>query len=134
MNNLTTAARRVLSKYATFSGRAPRPEFWWWTLAVFLALLVLGIIESLLLAPLLGFGIGDEDAGQPLSALASLALILPNLAVGARRLHDTGRTGWWLLIGLVPIVGILVLIYFYVQPSDPGDNDYGAPEPWAPAG
>ena len=59
MNNLATAARRVLSKYATFSGRAPRPEFWWWTLAVFLALLVLGIIESLLLAPLLGFGIGD---------------------------------------------------------------------------
>ena len=134
MNNLATAARRVLSKYATFSGRAPRPEFWWWTLAVFLALLILGLIESLLLAPLLGFGIGDEDAGQPLSALASLALILPNLAVGARRLHDTGRTGWWLLIGLVPIVGILVLIYFYVQPSDPGDNDYGAPKPWAPAG
>lgn len=122
------AVQKVLSRYATFMGRASRAEFWWWALAVLVLMLVLSVVDQVLIAPLLGV-----TDGQPLATLVSLGLLLPNLAVGARRLHDTGRSGWWLLIGLVPLVGFLVLLYFYVQPSDGGSNDYGAPEPLASA-
>ena len=123
MENIKTAVNTVLSKYATFTGRASRSEFWWWILAVFLTLIVVGIVDAVL------FGTGPE-AGQPISALVSLGLLLPNIAVGARRMHDIGKSGWWLLIGLIPVIGFFVLLYFYVQPSDPETNQYGAPEPF----
>ncbi len=128
MNNMVAAVRKVLSHYATFTGRASRPEFWWWILAVFLATLVTQTIDAILIGPMLGFDIGDENAGQPLSMLVSLAIFLPALAVGARRLHDMGKSGWWLLIGFVPIVGVLVLLWFYTRPSE-GPNAWGAPDP-----
>ena len=112
---LQESVRTVLSKYATFTGRASRSEFWWWSLAVFLASLALAAVDG----SLSGHGYGV------LSSLFSLAVILPNLAVAARRLHDTDRTGWWQLIVLVPIVGFLVLLYFLVQPSTPGTNRFG---------
>ena len=128
------AIRSVLGKYATFSGRAARPEFWWWVLALFLASAVVSLIDVFVIAPMLGYDssalppeAADMGPPQPLSALLGLAVILPNLAVAARRLHDTGRTAWWLLLGLVPVIGILVLIWFYIQPSDEGPNDYGPP-------
>ena len=123
MENIKTAVNTVLSKYATFTGRASRSEFWWWILAVFLTLIVFGIVDAIL------FGTGPE-AGQPISALVSLGLLLPNIAVGARRMHDIGKSGWWLLIGLIPVIGFFVLLYFYVQPSEPETNQYGAPEPF----
>lgn len=126
---ILVAARSVLWQYATFSGRASRPEFWWWVLCVFIILLVFRIIDGAIVLPMLGFERFQEEGGQPLSVIVSLALILPNLAAGARRLHDIGRTAWWLLIGLLPVIGTLVLIYFYVQPSDTGDNQFGAPQP-----
>ena len=126
---ILVAAPSVLSTYATFSGRASRPEFWWWVLCVFIILLVFRIIDGAIVLPMLGFERFQEEGGQPLSVIVSLALILPNLAAGARRLHDIGRTAWWLLIGLLPVIGTLVLIYFYVQPSDTGDNQFGAPQP-----
>ncbi|WP_282119815.1 DUF805 domain-containing protein [Ruegeria atlantica] len=128
MNNLTTAFRRALSNYAKFNGRSSRPTFWWWVLAVLLVLLVTRIIDGALIAPMLGFGVFEPNAGQPLSVLVSLGLLLPNLAIGARRLHDIGRTGWWLLIGLIPIIGTLVLLYFYIQPSESGSNQFGEPD------
>ncbi len=130
MGNMIAATGKVLSNYATFSGRASRPEYWWWFLSLLLVLIVVGILDALFIAPLLGFQIGDENAGQPLSVLVSLAVILPNLAVGARRLHDTGRSGWWLLIGFVPLIGVLVLIYFFVQPSDQEANAFGDKPNW----
>ena len=72
-----------------------------------------------------GLTYGDATyAGGWLAAIAGLALLLPNLAVGVRRLHDTGRTGWWLLIGLVPFVGVIVLLYFFILDSE-NDNQYG---------
>ena len=107
------AVRRAFSKYVTFTGRAMRSEFWWFALFTVLGNAVCEIIDRMIF----GFGL--------LGGIAALVLILPQLAVAVRRLHDTGRTGWWLLIGLVPLVGWIVLIYFYVQPSDPGDNRYG---------
>lgn len=120
----------VLSKYVTFSGRASRSEFWWWILALCILLFIAAIIDGAIILPMLGFDAFQEEGGQPLSVLVSLAIFLPNITVGVRRLHDTGRIGWWLLIGLIPVVGLLVLIYFYVQPSEDGGNQYGAPQPF----
>jgi uncharacterized membrane protein YhaH (DUF805 family) len=123
------AVKTVLSKYATFSGRASRSELWWWILAVFILLIITRIIDGAVIAPTLGFSSFEPNAGQPLSLLVSLAFLLPNIAVGARRFHDIGKSGWWILIGLVPLVGTLVLIYFFVQPSDDA-NEYGPPNPF----
>ncbi|MEM7462636.1 MAG: DUF805 domain-containing protein [Pseudomonadota bacterium] len=117
--------RTVLSKYATFTGRATRPEYWWWILAMLILMVVTQLIDAAVIAPILGFERFEEDAGQPLSFLVSLALLLPCIAVACRRLHDIGRSGWWLLIGFIPIIGFLVLLYWYVQPSEPNQNQYG---------
>ena len=96
-------------KYADFNGRAKRPEFWWFVLFLFLASLALGVVSDIL------------------SALFSLATLIPSLAAGSRRLHDTGRSGWLQLLGLIPILGWLVLIYFCAQEGNAADNQYGAP-------
>jgi uncharacterized membrane protein YhaH (DUF805 family) len=115
------AIKTVLSKYVTFSGRARRSEYWFWALAVFIAGIVTNLIDR---------GLGTEPGRVGLvSGLLGLATFLPNLAVTVRRLHDTSRSGWWVLIGLIPLVGAIVLIVFAVQDSH-GDNEYG-PSPKA---
>lgn len=103
--NFGQAISVCLSNYATFTGRASRPEFWWF----FLFQILISIAASML---------GDVVAG-----LVSLGLLLPALAVGTRRLHDIGKTGWWQLIMLTGI-GLLVLIYWWVQPTVEGGNSY----------
>lgn len=111
------AVRSVLAQYATFSGRASRSEYWWWVLFLVLVLLATQFVDYIVLMPLLGATAEQRHDGQPLSTLVAIATLLPSLAVGARRLHDTGRSGWWLLIGLVPIVGTLALLFFFIQPG-----------------
>ena len=106
----------ALKQYATFTGRARRKEYWFFFLFYLMIFLGLSLLDAVL-----GFGL--------LSTVFVLAMLLPNVAVGIRRLHDTGRSGWWLLIGMIPLVG-LVLIYFLVLDSEPGDNAYG-PNPKA---
>lgn len=127
--NMPEAVQSVLGKYATFRGRASRSEYWWFILAFFLLALLVSIVEGAVLAPMLGFEAFDPAAGNPMSMIVSLALFLPTLAVAIRRLHDIDRSGWWYLIGFVPLIGVLVLIYWYVQPGTGGDNDYGPPPP-----
>ena len=106
------AVRSVLSKYATFSGRARRSEFWWFTL--------FSAIVSTLASVL------DATMGTNFVAIiVGLALLLPSLAVTVRRLHDTGRSGWWILIGIIPLIGIIVLLAFECQDSQPSTNNYG---------
>ena len=122
---MTTAVKTVLGKYAVFSGRASRSEYWWWLLAMIILFTVLGLIDGALVAPMLGFEAFQPDAGQPVSFLVSLGLLLPNLAVSVRRLHDTDRSGWWLLLGLIPVIGTIVLLIFYVQPGTDSSNQYG---------
>jgi uncharacterized membrane protein YhaH (DUF805 family) len=112
--SFTDAIRRVLSQYVGFTGRARRSEFWYWTLFQ----IIVGIIASIL-----DRAAFDRNNGA-FSVIVGLALLLPSLAVAVRRLHDSGRTGWWLLIGLIPVIGTIVLIIFYVQDSQ-GDNQYG---------
>ncbi len=123
--DMVTAVKTVLGKYAIFSGRAARPEYWWWVLATVILFFVLGLIDGALVAPMMGFEAFEPNAGQPLSVIASLALLVPNLAVAARRLHDTDRSGWWLLLGLIPLIGSLVLIFFLVQKGTEGCNRFG---------
>lgn len=123
--NLTSAIKTVLSKYTVFSGRACRSELWYWFLGVTVLFFVLAIIEGALLAPALGFEAFAPKSGQPLRLLMSLAIFLPSLAVAVRRLHDIGRSGWWLLIQVVPIIGGLILLWWYVQPGDKEPNEYG---------
>lgn len=112
--DMKSAVTNVYTNYAGFSGRAGRSEYWYFALFMLIVVIVLGIVDNAI------FGMGL------LGGLFSLASLIPALAVGARRLHDINRTGWWLLLGLVPIIGALVLIYFFVQPSQPGNNEYGA--------
>jgi uncharacterized membrane protein YhaH (DUF805 family) len=112
------AIRSVFGKYVTISGRAARSEYWWWFLFVFLSNGVLGLIDRALF--------GAE--AQVLVAIFSLAVLLPSICVAGRRLHDRDMSAWWLLIGLVPLIGFLVLLYFYVMPGTPGPNRFG-PDP-----
>jgi uncharacterized membrane protein YhaH (DUF805 family) len=107
----------VLKKYAVFSGRARRKEYWMFVL--------FNVIVSIVL-----FAIGRAIGAEFLQGLYSLAVLLPGLGVAVRRLHDTDRSGWWLLIALVPLVGAIVLLVFTVSDSQPGDNQYG-PNPKA---
>jgi len=144
-------AKRPITKYTDFSGRASRPEYWWYTLAVVIAAIVVSIVENIV-------GL-DQMVGPygPLSLILMLGLLLPGLAVTVRRLHDTNRSGWWLLIVIVPycivgivsvmamrsgsmgtlgtagllsivaLIGAIVLLIFMVLPGTPGDNSYGPP-------
>lgn len=113
-----TAVRTCFNKYSSFRGRATRPEFWWFVLFLLIANIVLSVLDTAL------FGMRMMHF-QPLSAIFSLVTILPSLAVGARRLHDTGRSGWWQLLLAIPFLGFLVLVWFLAQRGDAEDNDYG---------
>lgn len=104
----------VTEHYFDFNGRARRAEFWWFVLVFIIIDIVLGVIQSVL------------HMGALLTGLFALALFLPNLGVAVRRLHDINRSGWWILIGLVPIVGWILLIYWYAQPGTAGANPFGA--------
>ena len=112
------SVRKCLENYATFSGRAARPEFWWFALFLFLGNFLLGLLDAAVL---------PTDVSL-LAPLFSLATIVPALAVSVRRLHDTGKSGWWVLLHLIPVIGFLVMLYLYLQPTEPGDNEYG-PQP-----
>nr|WP_233579558.1 DUF805 domain-containing protein [Verrucosispora sp. FIM060022] len=112
------AIRSAFSQYATFRGRARRSEYWWFSLF----LLLVGIVASVLDSAL---GVDFEGSGGPVSLLVNLAVLLPSLAVAVRRLHDIDRTGWWLLLALIPIVGWIVLLVFALQNGTPGPNRFG---------
>ena len=120
--NFLEAISSGFRNYVNFSGRAIRSEFWYWTLFVFVLVGVLGIIDQRLNP---GVSMG---AFSILNALVSLALFLPGLAVSIRRLHDIDRTGWWVLLSFIPLIGILVLIYWACQPGTSGPNRFG-PDP-----
>ena len=122
-----SSIKSVLSKYVRFEGRASRSEYWYWILALVLTSILLSIIEGVVLAPLMGFEQFDPQAGQPLRMLLSLVVLLPSLAVAARRLHDIGRSGWWLLIQLIPIIGSLIFLWWMIQRGDEQPNEYGNP-------
>lgn len=105
----------VLKKYATFSGRARRKEYWMFTLVNFLILAVVNILATVLNLPIL----------LTLGSIYSLAVFIPSLAVCVRRLHDIGKCGWWVLIVLIPVIGAIWLIIMFCTDSMYGENQYG---------
>ena len=102
--NFQDSIKTCFAKYAEFTGRASRPEFWWFFLFTFIASCVLSMFS------------------QALSGAFSLITLLPSLAVGARRLHETNRSGWWQLLWFVPLVGWIVIIIFLAQEALPEEN------------
>jgi uncharacterized membrane protein YhaH (DUF805 family) len=116
-----------LRQYATFTGRARRREYWWFTLLTVLVNIVLGIVDGAVMG---GATLAQFGGIGPLGAIAALALIIPGLAVSFRRMHDLDRSAWWLLLGLLPLIGGLILLYWYVQRGTVGGNRFG-PDPLA---
>ena len=112
--NFSTAISTCLTKYVKFDGRATRSEFWWFVL--FTALLGIG-------AGIIGYVVEGEEAADSFGNFAQLLVLLPSLAVGSRRLHDIGKSGWWQLISLT-IIGLLPLMYWWVKASQPEANAY----------
>jgi uncharacterized membrane protein YhaH (DUF805 family) len=109
---------KVLKDYAVFSGRARRKEYWMFTLIHVLIMVALFLLMIL----------GGENMTSVLMivyALYTLAVLIPSLAVTIRRLHDTGKSGWWIFIGFIPFIGGFVLLYFMIVDSQPGANLYG---------
>ena len=107
------------TKYALFDGRAGRQEFWMFILFSVIVSAVLSIVDGVIGTATSGFGL--------ISGIYSLAVLVPTLALGCQRLHDIGQSGWMQLIGLIPIVGALFLIFvYYIKPGTPGDNKFGA--------
>ena len=114
----------VLRKYAVFNGRARRKEYWMFFLFNLIISFLLGIFDGIM-------GTFSPEAGLGLlGGLYSLAVLIPSIAVTIRRLHDTGRTGWWFLIIFIPLIGAIILLVFMVFNSDEGTNAYG-PNPKA---
>lgn len=116
MQNIVDAYRKIWANYTAFSGRTNVPDYWW---AVLGNAIVVAVLQILCLIPALGtiFGI--------VTALYGLALLIPGLAMSFRRLHDTGKSAWYLLLCLIPAIGEIILIVFLAQPSQAGDNQYG---------
>jgi uncharacterized membrane protein YhaH (DUF805 family) len=113
--NFTQAISSGFSNYVNFAGRAIRSEYWYWVLFVIVASIVASIIDVVL-------GI------RVFEPLFSLAVLLPSIAVGVRRLHDLDRSGWWLLLGFIPLIGAIVLIVWYCGRGTVGANRFG-PDP-----
>ena len=114
----TEAVRSVIvERYVDFQGRSPRSEFWWFALFYLLLSLVIGAVSAL-----------SDVLGGILNLVVTLGLLVPSIAVSIRRLHDTDRSGWWILLGLIPLIGTIILIVFYVQRGTDGDNRFG-PDP-----
>jgi uncharacterized membrane protein YhaH (DUF805 family) len=109
------AVKSGFDHYATFSGRASRPAYWWWFLFSILVGIGANIIDAI---------IGSSGV---ISGLAALALLLPGLSVSVRRFHDINRSGWWILIFIVPIVGFILWLVWFTREGDPGENQYGPP-------
>ncbi len=108
----------VLKKYAVFSGRAQRAEYWYFFLFNIIIGIILGIIDEII-------GFSAEAGVGMLGGIYSLAILIPSIAVAVRRLHDTNHSGWWLFTSLIPFVGAIILFVFMVRDSQPDQNQYG---------
>lgn len=107
--NFQDAIKTCFTKYADFKGRALRSEYWWYVLFIVLV------------------GMATSMVSEVLSGLFYVGTLLPSIAAATRRLHDTGRTGWWQLIAFIPLIGVIVLIVFLAQEGNTSDNEYGPP-------
>jgi uncharacterized membrane protein YhaH (DUF805 family) len=114
--NFGQAVLSVLGNYATFVGRACRSEYWYWTLFAMVVVVCLSILDTAVFSQILW---------KPLSTIFGLAILLPAIAVTARRLHDINKSGWWMLVVLIPVVGWIILLVWEIRKGDGGDNRFG---------
>ena len=114
----------VFSKYITFAGRAQRSEYWWFILFILVGSAVAAAFDTVMGSMNFTYGSGI------IGAIFSLAIFLPSWAVEVRRLHDIGKSGWWLLLILIPIIGSIILLVWLIRKGTEGDNQYG-PDPLA---
>lgn len=114
------AIKSGFSNYSNFSGRSQRSALWWWLLFQSLVMMAAIAVDLAL------FGMQPDKT--PFINLAGLVFFLPGLAVSVRRLHDIGRSGWWWLVALIPVVGWIMLIIWYCKPGEPGPNQYDEPD------
>lgn len=124
---ITVAVKRFFTKYAVFSGRASRSEFWWWTLISSLISLLLAGLDAFILDSTSQPG-SVPSALAVLTGLGTLAIILPTIALTVRRLHDSNKSGWLYLLTLVPIVGWIIVLILAVLPSNPDGQQYDRPD------
>ena len=120
--NFTQAISSGFSRYFDFRTRSSRSEYWYWTLFSIVVSVAATMLDALIFS-----------GAAILDTISSFALFIPGIAVAARRLHDINRTAWWILIAFT-IIGILLLLYWYIQPGNRGDNDYGPDPLRAPTG
>lgn len=113
--SFTEAIKSVFSQYAGFSGRARRSEYWYFILFNMIAPAILSGLAAATGSTIFNI----------LSGIYGLAVLIPGLAVTVRRLHDIGKSGWWILLGLIPCIGEIILLIWTVKDSDPGENQYG---------
>lgn len=119
MDFQTAVKSCIVKNYATFSGRASRSEFWFFQLFLMLVSLVAMVIDAAIL---------NSDMGG-LTTIISIATLVPNIAVACRRLHDIDKSGWWQLLWLIPLIGFIVLVIWYITKSDVNDNRFGSAVP-----
>lgn len=117
--NFQTAIQTCFEKFATFSGRAARSEFWYFVLFTILGSAAAGIVDGLF------FGFGPEDPSR-IASLFSLVVLIPTISVTVRRLHDQNRSGWWYWLFLIPLIGWIILLVWYATAGTPGPNDFGS--------
>jgi uncharacterized membrane protein YhaH (DUF805 family) len=128
--NFVESVKSVYGNFVNFSGRACRSEYWWFVLFNLIVSVVIGFVEVSLglgsgMVSSGGGGVSASFAGGPLSIIWMLINLIPSIAVGVRRLHDTDRSGWWLLIALIPIVGGIILIVWFATKGTTGPNRFG---------
>lgn len=118
------AISSVLSQYATFTGRAPRSEYWWFVLFAILVTWAAGILDWMLFVDYALWHYGEVDLFTPISSLTNLALLLPSIAVAVRRFHDMNHSGWWLLLAFTGI-GTLIIFFWFMVKGTEGPNRFG---------
>ena len=116
--NFTEAVTTAFQNYFNFKTRSRRSEYWYFSLFLLLLGIATGLVDQLV------FSTETTDIG-PLNGIASLATLIPSFAVSVRRLHDIERSGWFLLLALIPIIGWIILLYWMCQPGTPGQNQFG---------
>lgn len=121
------AVLTALKKYSVFAGRASRPEFWWWVVFMIMLGAATSLAEQVMASPKFAPEVFTKNTPQQISHIISLFVFLPTLSVGIRRLHDTGRSGVWILVVCVPLLGILLLIYWFASKGEAGKNQFGPP-------
>ncbi len=122
--NFVDAVKSAFARFADFATRSSRSEYWWFMLFYFLVGLVVSIIGFTIESSV--FGQGMEMTSGIIDLLVFLVFIVPTISVTARRLHDIGRSGWWQLMALIPLLGALILLFWVVKRGEDGDNRFGA--------